>query len=140
MAGAAEEALIRWVKAISAINSLIERIVDKAKKDDRILAVILFGSYARKDANFRDVDIGLLLNKSKDFSKVYYDYAALTGGENYLDLSIINSLPSAIQSSIFNDATVLYSSNDPALYDYTIDLIKRSADSRHILQEALSTI
>lgn len=137
---AAEEALIRWTSTISAINSLIEKIVRKAKEDRRILAVVLFGSYIRKDPNFRDVDVGLLLYKLEDSLNVYSDYAAFVGGENYLDLSIINSLPADVQSSIFNDAVVLYCSDDPALHDYTINLIKRSADSRHILQEALRTI
>lgn len=137
---AAEEALIRWINNISAINSLIEKVVIKAKDDRRILAVILFGSYVRKDPNFRDVDVGLLLKNSEDSSRVYSDYAAFVGGENYLDISIINSLPIEVQSSVFNDAVVLYCSNYPALYDYTIDLIKKSADSRHILQEALRTI
>ena len=137
---AAEEALIRWTSTIYTINSLIEKIVEKSKKDNRILAVVLFGSYARKEANFRDVDIGLLLYKSEDSFKVYSDYTAFLGGENYMDLSIINSLPADVKSSIFNDAVVLYCSNDSALYDYTINLIKRSADSRHILQEALRTV
>jgi len=137
---AAEEALIRWTSTINRINSLVEKIVEKSKKDNRILAVILFGSYARKDPNFRDVDIGLLLYKSEDFSNVYSDYAAFLGGENYLDLSIINSLPINVQSSIFNDAVVLYCLDSSALYDYTIDLIKKSADSRHILEEALRTV
>ena len=73
---AAEEALIRWTKTITTINSLTEKIVEKSKKDNRILAVILFGSYARKDPDFRDVDVGLLLYKSEDPTKVYSDYAA----------------------------------------------------------------
>ena len=137
---AAEEALIRWTSTINMINLLVEKIVEKSKKDNRILAVILFGSYARKDASFRDVDIGLLLYKSEDSSNVYSDYAAFLGGENYLDLSIINSLPINVQSSIFNDAVILYCSDSSTLYDYTIDLIKKSADSRHILAEALRTV
>ena len=137
---AAEEALIRWTSTITTINSLIEKIVEKAKRDNRIIAVILFGSYARKDPNFRDVDIGLLLYKQEDSSKVYSDYAAFFGGENYLDLTVINSLPSHVQSSIFNDAVVLYCSDSSALYEYTIDLIKKSADSRHIFEEALKTV
>ncbi|MCL5975988.1 MAG: nucleotidyltransferase domain-containing protein [Candidatus Parvarchaeota archaeon] len=137
---AAEEALIRWTNTISAINLLIEKIVERSKKDSRILAVVLFGSYARKDPNFRDVDVGLLLYDAKDSVNVYSDYVTFIGGENYLDLSVINSLPIRVQSSIFNDAIILYSSNDSALYDYTINLIKKSADSRHLLNEALKTI
>ncbi len=137
---AAEEALIRWTGTISMINSLIEKIIEKSKKDSRILAVILFGSYARKDPNFRDVDIGLLVYKAEDSSNVYSEYAAFVGGENYLDLSIINSLPAEVQSSVFNDAVILYCSNDRDLYDYTIDLIKKSADLRHITEEALRTV
>ena len=100
----------------------------------------MFGSYARKDPDFRDVDIGLLLYKSEDSPKVYSDYVSFLGGEDYLDLSIINSLPAEVQSSIFNDAVVLYCSNSSALYDYTIALIKKSADLRHILREALRTV
>ncbi|MBE5727889.1 nucleotidyltransferase domain-containing protein [Candidatus Parvarchaeota archaeon] len=137
---AAEEALIRWTSTISAINSSIEKIVEKAKKDNRILAVILFGSYARKEPSFRDVDVGLLLYKSEESSSVYFDYAALVGGENYLDLSVINSLPVEVQMSAFDDAIVLYSSNEPALHDYTITLIKKSAAVRHLIREALESV
>ena len=137
---AAEESLIRWTKTINKINFLIEKIVEKSKKDDRILSVILFGSYARKDPDFRDVDIGLLLYKSEDSSKVYSDYVSFLGGEDYLDLSIINSLPAEVQINVFNDAVVLYCSNSSVLYDYTIALIKKSADLRHTLREALKTI
>lgn len=137
---AAEEALIRWTTTISSIESLISKVVEKAKNDDRVLSVILFGSYARKEADFRDVDVGLLLYDLADSVQVYSDYAEFVGGEKYLDFSIINSLPADVQSSIFNDAIVVYSTNDPSLHDYTIDLIKKSADSRHILREALKTV
>ena len=137
---AAEEALLRWINSISTIDSILSKLVEKVKSDDRILAVILFGSYARKEANFRDIDVGLLISKAGNTLEVYSDYTAIMGGENHIDLSIINSLPIDVQSSIFNDAVVLYCADSDALYDYTIGIIKNSADVRHIIREALKTV
>ncbi len=137
---AAEEALLRWINDMTRIDGLIAKLMGRAKNDDRILAIILFGSFARKETNFRDVDVGLVAFRNDVIPAIYDDYASLIGGEGMIDLSIINSLPLDVQSSVFDDAVILYCRDGDALYDYTLNVIKKSADVRHVISEELGTI
>ena len=137
---AAEEALYRWIIDISRIDESLSKIIEAVKIDDSIVAVILFGSFARKNNDFRDVDVGIIAGKEYDSIKLYEHYSALIGDNDMIDLSVINDLPIDVQSSALDDAQVLYSKNDDALYDYTIDIIKKSGDVKSTVKQVLATV
>ena len=64
---AVTEAIREWSEKKMKISIGIEKIIEKAKNDSDIIAVILFGSYARNESDYRDVDVALLLkNKAVD--------------------------------------------------------------------------
>ena len=137
---AAEEAIYRWVADISRIEASLNKIVETAKGDDSVIAVILFGSFAGKKATFRDVDVGIIADKKYDSIKLYERYASIIGGNDMIDLSVINDLPIDVQSSALDNSEVLYSRDNDALYDYTIGIIKKSGGVKSTIKEVLSTV
>lgn len=137
---AAEEALYMWIREMSRIDKALAKIKEAAEKDGATIAVVLFGSFARKEISFRDVDVGIIVDKNYDSVKTYEYYASLVGDDDSIDLSIVNDLPIEVQSSIFNDAIVLYCRDYDALYDYTIKIIKKSSDVKSTIKEVLKTV
>ncbi len=127
---AAEEAITRWLIETEKISRKLDAVVNAAKADKDVVAVILFGSYGRKEYAYRDVDVAILLDEKADRQKALLKYAsAVDNFENRLvDISILNDLPLDIQSRIFNEAVVLYAKDNAKLYDYSISLIKRWSD------------
>ena len=54
---------------VKVIEKAVNGIIEKAKKDDEILAVALFGSYARGESH-RDIDVCIFL-KNKKYDKYF---------------------------------------------------------------------
>jgi len=99
----------------------IASIIRKAKKDKSVLAVILYGSVARKQPA-RDVDICIVLHpqsKSSIFKRLQYTPTS----EKY-DVHIFQSLPLYVQQRILAEGKVLYCRNRSALYDLAFQIIR----------------
>jgi len=79
------------------VKSVLRRLSEKAKCDEDVLAVMLFGSYARREAS-SDIDVCIVLKPGKFdplfLSKKKLDY--LTAFPN-LDIQIFQQLPSYIK-------------------------------------------
>ena len=67
LSNAVEEAIIQWLRKNDEIDTQIDDILKNAKTDANVIAIILFGSFARKDPSYRDVDMAFLL---KDKNKL----------------------------------------------------------------------
>ncbi len=53
----------------------MQKLVELAGKDRHVIAILLFGSYARKEKGYRDIDIAILVdNEVEQFDelKIYY--------------------------------------------------------------------
>lgn len=95
-----------------------ERVIEQAKTDDSILAVLLFGSRARREATERsDTDLCLVLSPEKDTPderiRVRLAYLPDTG----LDVRLFQQLPLAIRQRVLKDGVILYCRDRPRLYD-----------------------
>ncbi len=99
-------------------------IVKKAKKDKDILAVILFGSYARKEP-YRDIDICLVLQPKK-YDKLFLSRKKLTYLTDFqkTDIQIYQQLPIYIRTRVLKEGKVIYCKNEDALYDVAFATIK----------------
>ncbi len=127
---AAEEAITQWLMKEDKIQHSLARMLESAKKDSEVVAIMLFGSYARRDAQYRDVDVAILI-KSKDNAQVvlsrYLDMSDFIETRLF-DISILNDLPADIQTRVFNEGTAIYMGDKELFYDYSANLIRRSAD------------
>lgn len=133
---------------------MVKRAVEEMKddfswvrKDERILAVLLFGSKVReKDHAKSDVDITVVVPGSSPF---YYDCEGVsedkvhagevlrkvfrkvnTVSKNY-DVHIFEELPLKIQIDIIEDHEVIYTSDKPGLYEYFYNYRKLWKDQKH---------
>ena len=106
------------------MEKLIKPIIEKAKKDKEVLAIALFGSYARNEP-YRDIDICIFLNKkisNLEMSKKKIDY--LTIAKKNQDIQIFQQLPLYIRMRVLKDAKILYCKNEDALYELAFSTIK----------------
>lgn len=127
---AAEEAIARWLMETEKISGKLDAIVESARSDKGVIAVLLFGSYARKEHSYRDVDVAILLDKGADHQKAQRRYEDAAGNfENRtIDVSILNEMPLDVQSRILNESVVLYERDNTKLYEYSISIVDKWSD------------
>lgn len=135
---AAEEAILRWLARMDEVQGILSSLVNMAAKDKQVVAVLIFGSYARKEPTFRDVDIGILVRDNSNASGILLRYnKELSAHEHGIDICIINSMPLNIQSIIFNEGVPIYIKDKQELYTYSADLITRWSDFKPTYELAI---
>ena len=100
---------------------MFEKIIEKAKKDKKVIAVLLFGSMARGEEN-RDIDICLVLNKkysNLELSKKKIEYSSFG-----FDVSVFQQLPVYIKIRILKEGKILLNRDEPLLYEIAFSTIK----------------
>ena len=106
---------------MSSIAEQLKDILFRAGKDKDILAVMLFGSYARGE-RYRDVDVCLVLaphGSAKAFDKrlEYSEYKDL-------DVSIFQEIPLYVRKRILKEGIVKLCKDEDALYDLAFKTIQ----------------
>jgi predicted nucleotidyltransferase len=99
------------------MNPHIDRLIEKVKADDAVLAVLLFGSRARGEETSRsDVDLCLVLPSGKDTPEdrmaVRLAYLPCAG----VDVQVFQLLPLYIRSRVLREGVVLYCRDLDELY------------------------
>jgi predicted nucleotidyltransferase len=122
-------------------HPIVRRVVDRARRDPAILAVILFGSHARGEAS-ADSDVDLCLVLASDttpkltMSRTRLAYLA----EDKLDLVIFQQLPLHIKSRVLKEGKVLFVRDEDALYDVAIRAARAFEHFRHIQRAYLDEV
>ena len=129
---AVEEALMQWLKKEAVINDATQRIIEHGKEDKNITAIILFGSYARKEPGFNDVDVGFLVKTSEEFDILKYINLLEGEAANLFQITVINSFPEWMQAHIIDEGVLLQVNDRNELYGYTSKLIRDFSDNAHI--------
>lgn len=100
---------------------LIDKLQGKMEEDPDILAIILYGSYARGE-EARDVDLCLVLfpdRTQKGFDKrLEYSYYDL------IDVQVFQDLPLYMRPRIIKEGKVLHVKDEDLLYDIAIKTAK----------------
>ena len=99
------------------MDTIVQKIITRAKKDRDVLALAYFGSFARGEKH-RDVDICIFLMPKKyaerELSKKKMQYTQ--ENEKY-DIQIFQQLPVYIRDRIFREARFIYCADEDILYD-----------------------
>ncbi|MBE0512622.1 nucleotidyltransferase domain-containing protein [Candidatus Bathyarchaeota archaeon] len=102
-----------------------EKISQKARNDKDVLAVLLFGSYARNE-KFTDIDVCVVLKPEKFnplfLSKKRLEY--LTAFPNS-DIQIYQQLPLYIKMRVLKDGKTIFCRNEDLLYDLIISTVRQ---------------
>lgn len=100
---------------------LLDSILLKARADARVLAVVLFGSYARADT-FRDIDVCLFISRPVDANAVLLEYTR--GFPEIVDFSIFSQLPLYVRAGVLKEGTILLDNNYDDLFEIYWTTIK----------------
>ena len=104
---------------ISKFRSLLQHI----QKDEKILAVIIYGSFLRR-STYRDIDICLISHQ--DFPKITVDQLLYYKGafSDILDINFFEQMPLPLQYSVFKEGLLLFCRDDDLLFDLHVKTIK----------------
>jgi predicted nucleotidyltransferase len=107
-------------------------LIDRARRDGEILAVLLFGSRARGDATpSSDLDISLVLDADASREGAARKRAEYLS-ESDLDLSVFQQLPLHIRSRVLKEGVVLFTRDEDALYALAARTARAFEHFRHI--------
>ncbi|KXA95989.1 hypothetical protein AKJ39_05220 [candidate division MSBL1 archaeon SCGC-AAA259J03] len=117
------------------------------EEDDRVLAVLLFGSVARREDHSKsDIDVALVVPGASHF---YYDcrgisdmevkkedvlmkvYREVDPDSGKFDVHIFEELPIHIQMNVIKDHRIIYTSDRYGMYEYFYNYRKLWEDQRH---------
>ncbi len=106
----------------------LKPLIETAKKDKDVVAVMLFGSAARGE-KYRDIDVALVLYPKvcslDEISEAHLKYAAISDA---LDVSVFQGLPLYIQKRILKEGKIILCKNEDALYDVVFASIRAFED------------
>ncbi|MDO8508577.1 MAG: nucleotidyltransferase domain-containing protein [Nanoarchaeota archaeon] len=105
-------------------NFLPKKFLTEVKNDKEVIAVLVFGSYARGE-QYRDIDVCLVLDKkysNLSMSKKRLHY--LSDLPNKVDLHIFQQLPIYIKTRIMKEGKVFLLKNEDRLYEIAIETMK----------------
>jgi len=100
-------------------------VLNKIKKDKEIIAVLVFGSYARGEEKYRDIDLCLVLDKKYsplEMSRKKLKYASILSDK--FDIKVFQQLPVYIRKRILKEGKIILSKNEPMLYEIAFSTIK----------------
>jgi predicted nucleotidyltransferase len=136
---AVETAVVQWLAMEEGIWNAIAAMVEKARKDPNVIGLMLFGSYARREPNFGDVDVALVLDNLKaNDSKEYEDALRGRGGRARFDIVVFSQLPLDLQRTVMNEAQVLYARNGRDLRGVSAEVAERWEEFKPTFEYLLS--
>jgi|SRR3989344_3662381 len=101
----------------------IKKIIEKAKKDNEITAVALFGSSLKGKG--RDIDICIFLDKKySNIQMSKKQLGFLKELDQNIDIQIFQQLPIYIRARIIGGCKILLDKNSDLLYNIAFDTIK----------------
>ncbi len=114
------------------MNVFDKRFIEKIKRDKEVIAMLIFGSYARGE-NHKDVDICLVLSKkysNKEMTNKRIKYYSDISSR--FDIQIFQQLPVYIKVKILKEGKVVLCKNEDRLYEIAYDTIKEYDDFKEI--------
>lgn len=116
-------------------------LIDTAKLDEEILAIVLFGSSARREnVKNSDIDICLILKPNqyppKYLSNKKFDYLKRFD----LDIHIFQQLPLYIRKRVIKEGKILFCRNEEELYEIAFNMIQEFNDFEHIYYDYLKEV
>ena len=103
----------------------LEKISEKARNDEDVLAVMLFGSYARNE-KFSDIDVCVVLKQGKFdplfLSKKRLEY--LSAFPN-LDIQIFQQLPLYVKVRVLKEGKTVFCRDEDSLYDLSFYTVRQ---------------
>lgn len=122
------------------IPSKIKKIIEKAKKDKEVLAVLLFGS-ATRNQHYRDIDLCLILGKKYTKNRMSEKHIIYAGiAPEKVDISIFQQLPLYIRIRVLKEGKILFCKNEDLLYEFAFQTMKAFGDYKKLYEMYLQKV
>jgi len=119
----------------------MHRILAKAKEDAEVVAVLLFGSWARSESTSgSDVDICLVLRPGNYDSSALFQKRLSYLKESNADVHIFSQLPLYIRQRVLREGKVLLCRDEDLLYEIAFRTAQAFEDFKHIYHSYLEEI
>ena len=106
----------------------IQKFLQQLKHDKDIVAVMLFGSYARGDNSpDSDIDICLVLDNNLEKSALSSKRLQYSSNNN-MDVQIFQALPIYIRTRVIKEGKILFVANEELLYEIAMKNIQEYED------------
>lgn len=127
-------------EGIFAAEARVERLLQSARGDPDLLAVILFGSAARGDlAAASDIDICLVFGLGETdrpaLSRKRLDYL-----RSDIDVQVFQLLPLYIRRRVLKEGKILFCRDERELYELAFRTAQAFEDFKHIYYEYLEEV
>ena len=116
-----------------------KEIVELAKRDDNIAALILFGSYAR--GNFKktsDVDL-CVIKKNKDLLPHEFDILDYQD-RNTFDILFYDNLPDYVKFRVFKEGKVLVVNDEKLLFNIRRKFLHKFRDEYYFRERQMNKL
>jgi hypothetical protein len=113
-----------------------EEVLARAKRDfqflqDRVLGIMLFGSWARNDASERsDIDLCLVAPEVEDKAALWREAISEPRDSRY-DVRIFELLPPYMKMAVIEEGLVIYARDILDLYEYFYPFRRVWEDQKH---------
>lgn len=109
----------------------LDRLVERAARDPRVLAVLLYGSVARGEASAdSDVDVCLVLEPEQppppQMTAIRLEYME----DVDLDVQVFAQLPLYIRQRVLKDGRILFVRDEDRLYEVAFRTVRAFEDFR----------
>lgn len=123
------------------VTRSLDRILEHARDDAQVLAVILYGSHARGDARpDSDVDVCLMLEPARyeplALSEKKLEYLAITD----VDVQVFQQLPLYIRHRVLKEGIFQFVRDDDRVYDVAFRTAQAWEDFRPYYQRYLDEV
>ncbi len=113
-----------------------EEVLTRAKRDflflrDRVLGIMLFGSWVRGEANERsDIDLCIIAPEVEDKASLWREAISEPRDSRY-DVRIFELLPLYMKMAVIEEGVVVYSREVLDLYEYFYPFRREWGDQKH---------
>ncbi|HVO24362.1 MAG TPA: nucleotidyltransferase domain-containing protein [Candidatus Margulisiibacteriota bacterium] len=119
----------------------IARLLQRAARDAEVLAVMLYGSTARRDTSaVSDVDVCLVLARQRRTSAQMSAKRLEYLQEVDLDVQVFQQLPLYIRQRVLKDGRVLFVRDEDELYELAFRTVQAFEDFRPRYQAYLNEV
>ncbi|NSW76189.1 MAG: nucleotidyltransferase domain-containing protein [Candidatus Atribacteria bacterium] len=124
------------------VPKVLQEFLEKVRRDTAILAIILFGSYARNEASrLSDIDVCLVFSgRSMSRTEMMHRRLDYLAEFPLLDIQVFQLLPLYIRRRVLREGKVLYARDEDALYELAYATAKAFEDLKHMYYDYLEGV
>lgn len=123
------------VDKISKEKPRVEKVLAKARQDEDVLAVFLFGSNVREEStHLSDIDLCLVLvPKPAPFDSAELLHKRLEYLKDFnFDIQVFQQLPLYVRKRVLKEGQILFVRDETLLYELAFRTAQAFEDFRHI--------